>query len=331
MKDCTPGRIGNEAMNSITYILIQLIVTLLAAPLVSGLIKKVKALTQKRKGAPVLQMYFDLYKLLQKTSVVSEVSSWIYKVAPYIVFATALTAALLVPVSTKIVPVLIPGDFIMLVSILALGRFFMMAAALDTGSTFGGMGSSREAMISSLIEPSILVTLFTVGLLSGSTSLPRIMQTVQVTGFPLAHPVYMMVGLALLIVIIAETSRIPVDDPSTHLELTMVHEAMILEYSGRHLALLEYGAAVKQLVFITLFVNLFIPHDQLIPFMGFGAVILSLLLYLLKVALMALVIALIEVNTVKFKLFSIPNLAALSFILAFLGILQFFILGGYHV
>lgn len=318
-------------MNTISYIIIQILVILLVAPLVNGVIKKVKALTQKRKGAPLLQMYFDLYKLLKKSSVVSEVSSWVYRVTPYIVFATAVAAALLVPVSTMFLPeAMIPGDFIMLVSILALGRFFMMAAALDTASTFGGMGSSREAMISSLIEPSIMVSLFAVGIISQSTSLPSIMLTVQNIPIPLAHPVYIMVGLALLIIIIAETSRIPVDDPSTHLELTMVHEAMILEYSGRHLALLEYGAAIKQLVLITLFVNVLVPHDQWLG-IGIGALVLSLVIYFIKVIIMALIIAVFEVNTVKFKLFSIPNLAALSFILAFLGILQFFILGGNHV
>lgn len=318
-------------MNTIIYIIIQILVILVVAPLINGVIKKVKALTQKRKGAPLLQMYADLYKLLKKSSVVSDVSSWVYKATPYIVFATAVTAALLVPVSTTILPAaMIPGDFIMLVSILALGRFFMMAAALDTGSTFGGMGSSREAMISSLIEPSIMVSLFAVAIIAKSTSLSLIMLSVQDIKIPLAHPVYIMVGLALLIIIIAETSRIPVDDPSTHLELTMVHEAMILEYSGRHLALLEYGAAIKQLVLITLFVNILIPHDQWLG-IGIGALVLSLVIYLIKVIGMALVIAVFEVNTVKFKLFSIPNLAALSFILAFLGILQYFILGGNHV
>ncbi len=318
-------------MNSISYIIVQVLVILLTAPFVNGLIKKIKALTQKRKGAPFWQMYFDLYKLLKKHTVVSLVSSWVFKATPYIVFATALAAALLVPVSTKILPSQIPGDFIMFVSILALGRFFLMAAALDTASTFGGMGSSREAMISSLIEPSILVSLFTVGLIAQTTSLSGIMKDVQVTGIPLANPIYIMVGLALLIIIMAETTRIPVDDPATHLELTMVHEAMILEYSGRHLALMEYAAAVKQLTFITLFVNILIPHDQLIGSVGIIALILSLIIYLIKVIVLTAVIAIIEVNTVKFRFFSIPNLAALAFILAFLGILQYFILGGKHV
>lgn len=318
-------------MKNLLYIVIQLLVILLTAPLLNGIINKIKAFSQKRKGAPVLQMYFNLYKLFRKSSVVSEVSSWIFKVTPYIVFTTSVAAALLVPVSTRILPEQIPGDFIMLVSILALGRFFMMIAALDTASTFGGMGSSREGMISALIEPSILVSLFTVGLISQSSSLLAMMNTMQNIGTPLLHPVYIMIFLALITIIIAETSRIPVDDPSTHLELTMVHEAMILEYSGRHLALMEYGAAIKQLVFITLLVNILLPHDQLIAITGIGAVILSIIIYLIKVIGVTIIIAIAEINTVKLKLFSIPNLAALSFILSFLGFLQYFVLGGRYV
>lgn len=311
-----------------TYLTVQLIVIILVAPLVNGIIKKVKAFTQKRKGGPLLQMYFDLFKLFKKTAVVSDVSSWIFKVTPYIVLATAIAAALIVPVTTLIKPVWLPGDIIMLVYIFALGRFFMMLAALDTGSTFGGMGASREAMISSLIEPSILVSLITVGLIAKSTSVSVIMNFMQDVNNPLIHPVYVMAFCALFIIIIAETSRIPVDDPGTHLELTMVHEAMVLEYSGRSLALMELGAAIKQLVFITLLVNIFIPHDQMIHLTGFGAVGISLLIYLIKVVLAAICIAIAEVSTVKLRLFSIPNLAALAFILSFIGFLQYFVFGG---
>lgn len=311
-----------------TYLIVQIIAIILVAPLVNGVIKKVKAFTQKRKGGSLFQMYFDLFKLFKKTAVVSDVSSWIFKVTPYIVFATAIAAALIVPVTTLIKPVWFPGDIIMMIYIFALGRFFMMLAALDTGSTFGGMGASREAMISSLIEPSILVSLITVGLIAKSTTVSAIMNFMQEVHNPLIHPVYIMAFCALFIIIIAETSRTPVDDPGTHLELTMVHEAMILEYSGRSLALMELGAAIKQLVFITLLVNIFIPHDQMIHLTGFGAVGISLLIYLIKVILAAICIAIAEVSTVKLRLFSIPNLAALSFILSFIGFLQYFVFGG---
>ncbi len=313
-------------MSEILFSLIQLSVILVLAPLTGGIIKKAKALSQKRKGAPVIQMYFDLWKLIGKETVVSETASWIYKATPYIVFATSATGALLVPVTTRL-PSALSGDILLLIYLLALGRFFMCLSGLDTGSTFGGMGSSREAMISALIEPSILVSVFTVGLVSGTTAIDQMIFSMTNIGNPLFHPVFILCFLAMIIIILAETSRIPVDDPATHLELTMVHEAMLLEYSGRHLALMEYGAAIKQLIFITLLVNLFLPLDQLIPFAGATAVLISLAFYVLRVIFAALLIAVVEISMVKFRFFSIPNLAALSFILSFLGFLQYFVLG----
>ena len=313
-------------MSEILFSLIQLSVILVLAPLTGGIIKKAKALSQKRKGAPVIQMYFDLWKLIGKETVVSETASWIYKATPYIVFATSATGALLVPVTTRL-PSALSGDILLLIYLLALGRFFMCLSGLDTGSTFGGMGSSREVMISALIEPSILVLVFTVGLVSGTTAIDQMIFSMTNIGNPLFHPVFILCFLAMIIIILAETSGIPVDDPATHLELTMVHEAMLLEYSGRHLALMEYGAAIKQLIFITLLVNLFLPVDQLIPFTGAAAVLISLAFYVLRVIFAALLIAVVEISTVKFRFFSIPNLAALSFILSFLGFLQYFVLG----
>ena len=316
-------------MNTFLYILIQTSVFLLVAPLVNGIINKIKALSQKRRGAPLLQMYFDLFKLIHKSTVVSETSSWVFKLTPYIVFASALGAAILVPVTTKILPFAFPGDIIMVVYLLALGRFFMALSGLDTGSTFGGMGSSRESMISTLIEPAMIVSVFTIGLVAKSTSVAEMMRTMQGIGRPLEHPVFMMTFLAMIIVLIAETSRIPIDDPATHLELTMVHEAMILEYSGRHLALMEYGAVIKQLIFMTLLVNLFMPHDQLLVATGglVAVAIISILIFIIKIIIISVMIALVEVSTVKLRIFSISNLAALSFILSFLGFLQYFVLG----
>ncbi|MDD2189962.1 MAG: NADH-quinone oxidoreductase subunit H [Eubacteriales bacterium] len=314
-------------MINITYLIVQIIVVIAIAPLVNGIIKKIKALSQKRKGAPILQLYYDLYKLLKKDTVVSDTTSWIFKAAPYIVFTSSLVAAMLVPVTTMLDPIWLAGDLILMVYLLALGRFFMMLAGLDAASTFGGMGASREAMISSLIEPSILVSLITVGLTAGSTSSYQIMEYMKYVDTPLIRPVYFMAFIALFIVTIAETARIPVDDPSTHLELTMVHEAMLLEYSGRGLALMELGASIKQLTFITLLANIFIPHDQLILISGVGAVVLSVLIYVIKIVFISILIAVAEVSTVKLRLFSIPNIAALAFILSFIGFMQYFVLG----
>lgn len=315
-------------MSILVPVIMQLFIILLSAPLINGVINKVKALTQKRVGPPLFQMYFDLFKLLRKRTVISETASWIFRVAPYIVFSTSAIAALFVPVTPALPAVDFSGDFIMLIYLFALGRFFLCLAGLDTGSTFGGMGSSREAMISSIIEPSLLIVIFTLGLAAKTTSIPGIMSAMNDISHPLLHPVFLMLFAAFLIITIAETSRIPVDDPATHLELTMVHEAMILEYSGRYLALMEFGAAIKQLVLITLLVNLFLPTDQFILMLqGTAAIAATILIYLLKIILAAILIALIEAGTVKMRFFSIPNLAALSFILSFLGFLQYFVLG----
>ena len=315
-------------MNTFGFIALQIIVILLIAPLLNGVIKKVKALTQKRKGAPVLQQYYDLFKLFKKRSVVSDTASWVFRVTPFIVFATALAAALFVPATTLVPVVWFPGDVIMLFSVLALGRFFMILSSLDTGSTFGGMGGSREAMITALIEPSVLVTCLTLGLYAKSTSVFTIMESAkQAEGAPLLMPMFILAFLALLIIIISETSRIPVDDPATHLELTMIHEAMLLEYSGRSLALMEYGASIKQLVLITLLVNIFVPSDQWLGIAGAAAIALSLLLYFVKVVLASVLIGILESFTVKLRFFSVPNIAALAFILSFIGFLQFFVFG----
>ncbi len=315
-------------MNQVLNMFVQLAVIVTLAPLVGGIIKKIKALSQKRKGPPLFQMYYDLYKLTQKDTVVSETASWIFKATPYIQISSVLLAAVLVPVSVKLPFFRFMGDAILVVSLLALGRFFMVLAGLDTASTFGGMGSSREMMISSLMEPSIMVTLFTIGLLAGSTSVWDMMQSSVLAGWGILQPVYLLTCSALFIILIAETARIPVDDPVTHLELTMVHEAMLLEYSGRYLAMMELSAAIKQLLLITLIVNIFLPFDGLFN-IGHPLLLLliSILVYVAKVILIAAVIGIVEIKTVKLRLFSIPNLAALSFILALLGFFQYWIIG----
>lgn len=304
-------------------LLLQVIVILLAAPLLSGIIRKIKAVVQHRKGPPVLQLYFDLLKLFGKDMVISNTASWIYSAAPYVYFVSVLTAFIFVPVIPQLFSYSFLGDAILVIYLLALGRFFLTLAALDTGSTFGGMGSSREMMIASLMEPSLLIVVFTLAANPhvGSTGFQAIYRGAAETGAGIVSPVYLLLLASMLIVLIAETARIPVDDPSTHLELTMVHEAMILEYSGRYLALMEYGSALKQLLFITIIVNVFMPFG-----VG-GSIPVALLFYLLKIVMVAIVVALIEINTVKFRLFSIPNLAALSIMLALLGFMSGFFFG----
>lgn len=304
-------------------LLLQVVLILLAAPLLSGIIRKMKATIQHRKGAPVLQLYFDLFKLFRKDVVISETASWIFTAAPYIYFISVLSAFVFVPVIPQLFSYGFFGDAILVIYLLAMGRFFLTLAALDTGSTFGGMGSSREMMISSLMEPSLIIVVFTLAANPHvqSTGFQAMYEGSAVLGAGIISPVYLLLLAAVVIVLVAETARIPVDDPATHLELTMVHEAMILEYSGRYLALMEYGSALKQLLFITIIANVFMPFG-----LG-GGLIATLLFYLLKIFIVTIVLGLIEINTVKFRLFSVPNLAALSLMLALLGFMSGFIFG----
>lgn len=315
-------------MNMILYVFVQLILVIIIAPLATGIIKKVKAFSQKRQGPPLTQMYYDLYKLMKKDTVVSETASWVYWTAPYITLITALLASMFFPLTTSLFNISFQGDIILAVYLLALGRFFMVLAGLDTGSTFGGMGSSREMMIASLIEPALMVALFTLGLIAGSTSVYSIMSVNQLGSPLILNPYSLLIFSAVFIILIAETARIPVDDPSTHLELTMVHEAMLLEYSGKHLALMEMASVVKQLIFITILANFFFPLESYFalssPILAF---IIGLALYVIKVVIITILIAAAEICTVKLRFFSVPNLATISFVLAFLGFMQLFVIG----
>jgi formate hydrogenlyase subunit 4 len=304
----------------------QVLLVLLLAPLTFGIIRKLKAWSQHRMGSPVLQAYFDLAKLMKKDMVLSDTSSWIFRAAPYVYLSSAITASVLIPVVPELFSFEFAGDAIWVIYILALGRFFLTLSGLDTGSTFGGMGSSREMMIASLIEPSILISLFTLGMISPvkSLNIHAMYQGAAGMGWNIVNPAMVLVFIALLIITVAETARIPVDDPSTHLELTMVHEAMILEFSGRYLAMIQLASAVKQLLFATLIVNLFMPFG----FSGTGLILIlaNLLLYVVKIIFTSVIIGLIEINSVKLRLFSVPNLAALAFILSLLGFFTAFVL-----
>jgi formate hydrogenlyase subunit 4 len=310
----------------ITRAIGQILLVLLLAPLTFGIIRKLKAWSQHRIGAPVLQTYFDVAKLMKKDMVLSETASWLFRAAPYVYLGSALTAAVLIPAVSGLFSFEFAGDALWAIYILALGRFFLTMSGMDTGSTFGGMGSSREMMISSLIEPSIVVSLFTLGMISPvkSLNIEAMYQGAAGLGWSIVNPSMALVLIALLIITIAETARIPVDDPATHLELTMVHEAMVLEYSGRYFAMIQLASAVKQLLFSTLIVNLFMPFG----FTGAGFVITlaNIGLYCVKIILTTIIVGLIEINSVKLRLFSVPNLAALAFILSLLGFFLAFVL-----
>ncbi|HJT20281.1 MAG TPA: NADH-quinone oxidoreductase subunit H [Nitrospira sp.] len=305
------------------------VVLLLAvSPLVVAVIRKVKARFQCRRGAGLFQPYADLMKLFRKEPVVSTTTSWIFTATPYIVFASTLTAGLLVPVFASHMPLNFAGNIIALVYLFALGTFFLILAGLDAGSAFGGMGSSREAIVASLTEPAMIMSIFAIALTTGSTNLSTIVhKTALLEGVATDPSPHLMALAALFIVALAETGRVPVDNPATHLELTMIHEAMVLEYSGRHLALIEWASAMKLLVFLTLIANVFAPW-------GIATVLtpmslsIGLAAYLGKVALLAVLIGTIECMFAKLRLFRVTDLLGVAFILALLGLLFFYILRG---
>src|SRR5213592_2432091 len=228
-------------MSTFPSILLQLALLLLLAPLLSGLIKNWKAKLQNRRGPRIWQPYFDLLKFLRKDMVISEHASWIFALTPYALFLTAVAAGLMVPMVTAHSPMSLFGGALAVVGLMALGRFFLALSGLDPASAFGGMGSSSEMTLSAIAEPAMMLAIFTVAITAGTTNLSQIVLASQVPGWKFLDPSHALAFAAMFIVLLAETGRIPVDNPATHLELTMIHEAMLLEYSGRYLALLEWA------------------------------------------------------------------------------------------
>ncbi|QPD02371.1 MAG: Formate hydrogenlyase, membrane subunit HyfC [Candidatus Nitrospira kreftii] len=315
-------------LDAFLLIVMQTVVLLAAAPLIVGLIRKVKARLQCRRGASVVQPYADLIKLFRKQPVVSSTTSWIFTATPYILFASTLAAGLLVPVFISRTPLSFAGNIIALVYLLALGTFFLMLAGLDAGSAFGGMGSSREAIVASLTEPAMMLSIFAIALTAGSTNLSTIVhKTALLEGIMTDPSPHLMAFAALVIVAIAETGRVPVDNPATHLELTMIHEAMILEYSGRYLALVEWAAGLKLLVFLTLIANVFAPWG-IATSMEPAALGVGLAAYLVKVSGLAVLIGILESMFAKLRLFRVTDLLGAAFILALLGLVFFYVLRG---
>lgn len=313
-------------LQAIILVVAQVMVLLAVSPFLVGLIRKVKARLQLRRGASVFQPYADLAKLFQKQPVISTTASWVFTATPYIVFASTLSAGLLVPTFISQTPMNFAGNIIALVYLLALGTFFLILAGLDAGSAFGGMGSSREAIVASLTEPAMILSIFAIALTNGSTSLSTIVQKTALLEGAVADPSpHLMALAALFIVALAETGRVPVDNPATHLELTMIHEAMVLEYSGRYLALLEWAADLKLAVFLSLIANIFAPWG-IATTPAPAAMMVGVLVYLVKTAALAVVIGIIECMFAKLRLFRVTDLLGVAFILGLLGLLFFYIL-----
>jgi formate hydrogenlyase subunit 4 len=291
---------------------------LAAAPLLRGAVRKMKALVQMRKGPPLLQAYYDLGKLLRKERVHSDVVSWIYVAGPPTYFATTIAATMLVPVLVAAAPLESAGGVLLFVGTLALGRFALASAALDTGSPFGGMGSSREMTISALAEPALMLGLFTCALAAGSLNLGTLVRSLLERGVSF-HPSDILALAGLFIILIAETGRIPVDNPATHLELTMIHEAMVLEYAGPDLALVEWASALKELLYITLLADLFIPIGIARTVEPLGLVV-ALFAWSGKVLFFGIALTIVESVNAKLRLFRVPELVAVSLGLGFLAL-----------
>ena len=303
---------------------LQLLLVLVLSPLVSGLIRTLKARLQTRRGPAVLQPYRDLHKLFRKGMVMPESASWIFGAAPFVVFSTAALVGLMIPMIAAEAPLSLFGGVLAVVYLLGLGRFFLALGGLDTGSSFGGLGSSREMTISALAEPAMMLAIFTVALSANSTNLSEIARSSIGQSWRFLAPSQVLACASLFIVLIAETGRIPVDNPATHLELTMIHEAMILEYSGPYLALIEWGASIKQLILMTLLINTFYPFGlstELTPLsigVGCGT-------YLLKLGLLSSLVVLVETTNAKMRLFRVPELLAVAFILGALALISTFL------
>ena len=315
-------------IQAVSLVAAQVFVLLTVSPILVGFIRKVKARLQCRRGASIFQPYSDLAKLFRKQPVVSSTTSWIFTATPYILFASTLAAGLLVPTFTSQTPLNIAGGIILLVYLLALGTFFLILAGLDAGSAFGGMGSSREAIVASLTEPAMILSIFAVALTSGSTNISTIVHKTALLEGIVTDPVpHLMALAALCIVAIAETGRVPVDNPATHLELTMIHEAMVLEYSGRYLAFIEWAAAMKLVVFLSLIANVFAPWG-IATTLAPAAMGIGLVVYILKIAGLAVLIGILESMIAKLRLFRVPELLGAAFILALLGLIFYYILRG---
>ncbi len=300
--------------------IVQVLVVGLGAPLLVGVLRMLKARLVGRQGPRPWQPYVDLRKLLGKEVVVSTTTSWVFRATPYVLVATVLVTALIVPVLVARPPLAFAGNIILLVYLFMLATFFLALAGLDAGSAFGGMGASREVAIAALAEPTIIVAVFALALRADTIDLGRVVERFGREPWLAANPAHLLAFAAFFIVMLAETGRLPVDNPSTHLELTMIHEAMVLEYSGRYLALVEWAGAMKLFLFMTLLANLFVPWG-LTSSAGLGAILLGLLALGGKLAILTGAVAMLETTVAKLRLFRVPELLAGSFALAFLSLM----------
>ena len=302
----------------------QMLLVLLLAPLLTGVTRKVRARLLRRRGPPIFQPYRDLVRLMRKEVVLAENASWLFRVIPYLIFAATWVAASLVPTFGAGLLFSWTADLIAIIALLGSARFFLALAGLDVGTSFGGIGSSREVMIASLAEPAMLMVVFTLALIAGSTQLSVI------AAFMTSSEVGLRVSLglalfALIMVAIAENARIPVDNPATHLELTMVHEAMVLEYSGRHLALIDLTSSLKLLLYASLIICVFAPWGMAPPGAAPQALVVGFAAYLGKLAVAGFLLAVFETAIAKMRIFRVPEFLGAALMLGLLATLLLFV------
>ena len=302
----------------------QMVLVVALAPLLTGFIRLIKARLLRRRGPSVIQPYRDILRLLRKDVVLAENASWLFRVTPYLIFAVTWVAAAIIPTFATGLIFSWTADLIAIIALLGSARFFLALAGMDVGTSFGGIGSSREAMIATLAEPSMLLIIFTLALIAGSTQLSTI------AAFMTSPQVGLRVSLAialiaLVMVAIAENARIPVDNPATHLELTMVHEAIVLEYSGRHLAMIELAASLKLLLYMTLIACMFVPWKLAVVGEGPAAYLVGIFAYLAKLAVGGALLALFETATAKMRVFRVPEFLGAALMLGLLATLLRFV------
>ena len=302
----------------------QMLIVLLLSPLLTGFVRKVKARLLRRQGPPLLQPYRDLIRLMRKDVVLAESASWLFRVIPYIIFAGTWVAAALVPTFGSGLLFSWSADLIAIIALLGSARFFQALAGLDVGTSFGGIGSSREVMIASLAEPAMLMIMFTLALIAGSTQLST-MATYMGSGVEGLRVSLGLAMLALIIVALAENARIPVDNPATHLELTMVHEAMVLEYSGRHLALIDLSSELKLLLYVSVIGCLFLPWGISGAEANPPTIALGLAAYVGKLAVGGFLLALFETAIAKMRVFRVPAFLGVALMLGLLATLLLFV------
>ncbi len=298
------------------------------APLFAGWVGQCRALLQNRTAPSPWQPYRMLRKLFHKDVALANDASWLFRSAPYVVFASMVLAAAIIPSLTTQLPASRVADAIALVGLFATARAFMALAAMDIGTAFGTLGARREMMIGFLTEPALLMVLFNAFLMAGTTALPVIVQHTLAQTHIVLHPSLAFAAIAFVMVLLAENARLPIDNPSTHLELTMIHEAMVLEYSARHLALIEWASWLKLFNYACIGFTLFAPWGIATHHVGAAGIALALLTLLAKLLLAGGVLALFETVSTKLRLFRAPEFLTMAFLLAVLGVLVHLLLEG---